>query len=135
MWIALFGLFLNAFLNYLLIRQYALVGSAVATTLTSFIIMLIMLFYLKRDFGKVWEGKSLGKIFFAGLLTYGATFFFPENGWFFLGWSVILCAFYFLLLYFLREISQTDWQYLQTIISRKKTAAAREELSGNEPSA
>ncbi|MDO8529372.1 MAG: flippase, partial [bacterium] len=57
--ISLVGFALNAILNYILIKQYSIVGSAIATSITSFVITLWVLYYLWRDFGKLIEIKTV----------------------------------------------------------------------------
>jgi stage V sporulation protein B len=135
MWISIFGVILNTVLNYFLIKKYALAGSAVATTITSFIVMVMILFYLQRDFGRLMSLKSLLKISLAGIMTYLASRFFSNGAIVFLLWSTILFAFYLLLLYVMGEITRSDLAYLQKIIAKKNPAEVEAELSGNEPSA
>lgn len=135
MLISIFGFILNAALNYILIKQYFLAGSAAATTITSFIIMLIMLFYVQRDFGKIMKIESFLKIVFAGVVTYFAASFFSEGEIIFILWSIILFILYLAVLFVLGEIGQNDIAYLKKIISKKKKSDIEEELSGNEPQA
>jgi stage V sporulation protein B len=133
MWISIFGFVLNAILNYFLIKQYALAGSAIATTATSFIIMLVMLFYIQRDFGKLMEAKSFLKILLAGIMLYAASLFFSQGEFIFIIWSLILFSFYLLILFMLGEITKNDLEYLKKIVAKKKPGEIEEELSGNEP--
>jgi stage V sporulation protein B len=133
MWISIFGVILNTALNYFLIKKYALAGSAIATTITSFIAMIMILFYLQRDFGKMMRLKSLFKISLAGILMYLASLSFSNGAIIFVLWSVILFALYLVILYVLGEITPNDLVYLKNIIAKKKPADIEEELSGNEP--
>lgn len=133
--ISIIGVIINAILNYILIKKYALVGSAVATSVTSFVAMLIMLFYLRRDFGVSMKIKNLFKIALAGILMYFLASFFPQGKFVFILWSVILFAFYLVVLYLLKEIKKEDIQFFKGIISKKKVAEVEEELPGTEPSA
>jgi len=59
--ISIIGVILNTLLNYFLIKKMSITGSAVATSLTSFIIALMMLFYLWSDFGVTVKIKSAAK--------------------------------------------------------------------------
>lgn len=136
MWISIFGFVLNALLNYTLIKTNGLVGSAIATTITSFVIMLIVLFYIKRDFGTLITLKSFSKMFFAGLIMILISPLFPAGNFTFLFSSLILLAFYLLILILLKELTIVDWNYLIQIVSKKKKKdEISKELSGNEPSA
>lgn len=133
--ISIFGVIVNVILNYILIKKYALVGSAVAISITSFIIMLIMLYYLYRDFKVSIKAGSLLKIALAGFLMYLLAQLFSQGQFIFILWSIILFAFYLLVLYFLKEIKKEDLEFFKGIISRKKKAEVEKELSGTEPSA
>jgi stage V sporulation protein B len=135
MWISLFGFALNAILNYILIRKYSITGSAVATTITSFIIMAWMLYYLWKDFGVLIRFRSLLKTIFAALLMYSASLFLSKGNVAFIFWSIILFALYLFILYLLREIKKEDLAILKEIIFRKKKEKVQEELSGTEPEA
>ena len=136
MWISIFGVILNTILNFILIKKYALIGSATATTITSFVTMAAILYYVYRDFGVLIKIKSLLKISFAGIILYIASWFFSQGEFIFLLWSMILFMLYLIILYSLGEITKDDLDYLKQIISRKKKKAEiQAELSGNEPSA
>ena len=134
MWISIFGVILNTFLNYVLIKQYALAGSAIATTITSFIVMLAILYYIHTLFGKFIEIKSIAKISAAGILMYFASLFFSEGKFVFIIWSLILFSFYALALHMLGELTKKDFEYIKKIATKKKRKVEiQEELSGNEP--
>ena len=133
--ISIFGVIANAVLNYILIKKYALVGSAVATSITSFLTMLFMLYYLHRDFQVSMKIKSILKIALAGILTYFLSQLFSQGRFIFILWSIILFAFYLLVLYLLREIKKEDVAYFKGIISKKKTEEVEKELPGTEPGA
>lgn len=136
MWISIFGFILNAVLNYILIKQYALVGSAVATTITSFLVMLAVLFYIKRDFGVLIRLKSFLKMLFAGAVIFFLSFLFSQGKLAFLLWSAILMVIYLAILVIFKEITIQDFNYLKNIIGKKKKKKeVQEELSGNEPGA
>ncbi|HSA08403.1 MAG TPA: flippase [Candidatus Moranbacteria bacterium] len=134
MWISIFGVAINTILNYILIRRYGIVGSAVATTITSFVAMLAILYYVKRDFGTIFKLKSLAKIIFAGVVMFGASSFFSKGEIIFMAWSIILFAGYLIILYALGEITKNDIDYIKQIATKKKRKVEiQEELSGNEP--
>lgn len=119
MLISIFGFFMNAILNYLLIKEYGITGSAVATTVTSFIIMLWMLYYLWKYFGVLIKIKSLLKIVIAGSLMYTSSFLFSKGEIAFLFWSIILFAFYLIILFGLGEIKKEDWQFIKNSFAKK----------------
>ena len=135
MWISIFGVIINTVLNYVLIKRFGIVGSAIATTITSFVAMLAILFYVWKDFGTIIKAKSLLKILAGGIIMYIISLFFSKGELIFILWSVILFAIYLLILYFLGEIDKKDFIYLKKIIAKKKPADIEKELSGNEPSA
>jgi len=140
MWISIFGVILNTILNYILIKQYAasgngLIGSAIATSITSFIVMIAMLYYIQKDFGILIKFKSLCKMLLAGIIIFGASKFFSQGEFAFLLWSVALMSLYLFILVLLKEITLQDFNYFKSIVSRQKKTEIQEELSGNEPSA
>ena len=136
MWISIFGLIFNTILNFILIKKYALTGSAIATTITSFVAMLFILYYISRDFGVLIKLQSLFKISIAGAVMYFASLFFSKGEFIFMLWSAILFALYLVILCFLGEITKEDIAYLKQIVSKKgKKTEIQEELSGNEPAA
>jgi stage V sporulation protein B len=135
MWISVFGVILNSILNYILIKRLGIVGSAIATTITSFIAMLAILYYIQRDFRIVLKLKSFLKIAFAGIIMYIASLFFSKGEIIFLLWFAILFSIYLAVLYALREITIEDLVYLKKIVAKKKPEDVGEKLSDNEPSA
>lgn len=121
MLISIFGLFINIILNYFLIKKYALVGSAIATSVTSGIIAFIMLYYIWKDFEVKISLKSFLKIIFAGTLMLIASMFFPQKEKFtFILWSFLLFVFYLDILYVLGEIKKKDLVFFRNMLFRKK---------------
>ncbi len=133
MYISMFGFILNAILNYFLIKQYSVIGSAIATSITSFVITMWILYYLWRDFGKLLEIKTISKTAIAAILMYFASLFFPQGKITFIIWSIILFAFYLFILLILKEIKKDDLGIIRNLISRKKKEEVAQELSGTEP--
>lgn len=133
--ITIFGFLVNVILNYILIKKYSITGSAIATTITSFIIMVWMLYYLWKNFGVLIRLKTFLKTLFAAFLMYVASLFFPKGEVSFVLWSIILFALYLFILYLTKEIKKGDLAILKKIITRKKKEKIQEELSGNEPGA
>lgn len=136
MLISIFGVILNTVLNYFFIKQYGLVGSAIATSITSFIIMIIMLVAIHKDFGTLLKLKSLGKIACAAIITYAGSRIAPAGNISFIASSVVLMLGYLGILYVLKEVTADDLQYLLDIVGKKKKKKEiQEELAGNEPNA
>jgi stage V sporulation protein B len=136
MWISIFGVVVNTTLNYFLIKKFALSGSAIATSITSFIVMLAMLYYVHKDFGTIVKLKSFLKMITSGIIMFIASLFFSQGEFIFLLWSLILLLIYMTSLWAFGEINKQDFQYIKNIISKKeKKKEIQEELSGNEPSA
>jgi len=129
------GLAINTILNYILIKKYGITGSAIATSITSAIITFVMLYYIWTDFGVKIKLKSFLKIAFAGIITYGASLLFNRGEFIFMLWSVILFAFYLLVLYLLGEVKKEDLKLFKSMLARKKIEEVEEELPGTEPSA
>lgn len=120
MLISIFGFVINAILNYILIKKYGIVGSAIATTISSFIIMLWMLYYLWRDFKVSIEIKTVLKVILAGTIMYAVSTFFSKGEIVFLLWSTILFGFYLFILYILGEIKKEDVLFLRNALLKKK---------------
>jgi stage V sporulation protein B len=118
--ISIIGLIINTILNYILINKYGIIGSAVATTISSVIITVIMLREIRVDFGVVINLKSALKIALAGTSIYAISLALPGGKNIFMLWSVILFAIYLLILYILKEIKKEDITILKNIITKKK---------------
>ncbi len=127
--ISLFGVALNIILNYVLIKKYALLGSAWAISLTSFFIMLIIFYYLFREFKITLALRSLLKIFLASFFLFFLCHFFPQDEIFFIFWFFILFSVYFFMLYLFRELTSKDWKYLSEILRIKKTQKTNPNLN------
>jgi stage V sporulation protein B len=133
--ISMIGLALNTILNYFLIKKYGITGSAIATSITSAIITLFMLYYIWTDFGVKIKLASFLKVVLAGVVMYGASFFFSRGELIFILWSAILFALYLGVLIILGEIKKTDIAVIRGMLARKKVAEVKQDFSGNEPSA
>ncbi len=120
MWIALSGFAINTAFNYVLIGRYGILGSAVATTVTSFVIMLVMLYFISKNFAVSIELKSLLKIITASVVLLLCTFFLPTSVALFLLSSLIASGIYFAVLYLLKEISAADLTLIRSLATRKK---------------
>lgn len=135
MLIAGIGVILNTVLNYFFIIKYGIIGSAIATSIASFIIMLIILYYLHKYFAVLIPLKKLLKIFLAGIILFFTAKFFPQGPISFIFSSVFLFAFYLLILFGLKEITKQDLAITKKLFTRKKTAEIEKDISENEPTA
>ncbi|MDO9231840.1 MAG: flippase [bacterium] len=118
--ISIIGLTLNSVLNYFFIQKFGLMGSAWATTISSFLAMLLMVYFLYREFGVVISIKSLLRVIFSSGGLYLTSTLFPNENYYFIIWSIILLSFYFIFLYILGEIKKDDISYFRNIILKKK---------------
>ena len=133
MYISLIGVILNTILNYFLIKKMSIAGSAIATSITSLFIAIVMLYYLWRDFGVTVKIKSAAKAAAAGIIIYYISTLLSHGRLIFLLWSVLLFALYILILYLLREVGKKDLVYLVSFARKRKGSEVEAELSGNEP--
>lgn len=108
MYISLFGLAINIVLNYILIIKIGILGSAWATTIASLLIMLIMLFYIKKHFDTSFNFKESIKVFFSGALLFLLAFFIPAGKISFIPISLALLLIYLGILYILKGITKED---------------------------
>lgn len=119
MFISIFGLIINTILNYILIKKYALIGSAIATSISSLIVMLIALYYIRKDFEITLKIKNYLKIIFAGIIMYSLSPFFSQGRFIFILWAIILLLIYFAILYFMGEIKKEEITFFRKMLSRK----------------
>jgi O-antigen/teichoic acid export membrane protein len=120
MWLAISGFTVNAVLNYFFIKSNGIIGSAVATSISSILITFIMLYFIWKYFAVKIELKSLARITLAGAIMYAASLFFSKGEFIFIIWSVILFILYLLVLYLLCEIDNKDLASLRGMLARKK---------------
>ncbi len=119
MYIALAGMIVKAILNYILIQTNGIMGSAIATSIVSVLIIVPMLFYIHRHFQGLIKLTSFFKMLIAAVLMYSLSFFFPSQNLMFVIWSIILIAFYLLILFILQEIKKEDLNLLRKLASKK----------------
>ncbi|MEF3691808.1 MAG: flippase [Candidatus Moraniibacteriota bacterium] len=108
MYISLFGLALNIVLNYFLILKMEILGSAWATTVASFLIMIIMLFYIKKHFDAAFDFKESLKVFCSGAILLVLAFSIPAGKISFIPVSLALLLVYLGILYALKGITKED---------------------------
>ncbi len=119
MWISFWGLLINILLNYIFIKNWSIVGSATATSITSFLIMLVMLVFVRREFGVFLRLKSLSKIILASATMLWVSIYLPKTEDTFIFYAIFLLAIYFAVLLVLQEIKKEDWQVFRKLTGKK----------------
>jgi O-antigen/teichoic acid export membrane protein len=110
---AITGTLLNGVLNWILIKKMGLLGSAWATTITAFIIMLWALIYANFKIVKFINIKAISKYLLASVLVYLIGFFvFGQGRFIFILWIIVLMSIYFAIMWLLKEIGHKDLDYL-----------------------
>lgn len=118
MMISFLGLALNIVLNYFFILKLGIVGSAWATTVTSFFTMLLMLYYIKKHFGASFNTKEILKVSLAGTILCLLSFSISANQYSFIPISIILFFFYLGILYTLKGITKEDFSLFKKILKK-----------------
>ncbi len=127
MFISIFGVILNTVLNYVLIKKYGINGSAIATSIASFVVMIMMLHFLNRDFKILIPAKSFVKIIISGAAIYLISLFLPEGKFIFILWSVVLFAIYAIILFLLSEVSGKDLDQIKNMLKIRSGKFDRKE--------
>lgn len=115
------GLAVNIILSYFLIQKYALSGAAVATSITSFVAMVLVLAYSYRYFGYLFKFLSFLKIVLASAAMYFLSTFFSKGHYAFILWSAILFAIYIFFLFALKEFGAPEFEIMHQLLRRKNT--------------
>jgi O-antigen/teichoic acid export membrane protein len=127
MTIAFVGLATNIILSYFFIHRYGLTGAAAATSITSFVAMLLALAYSYKFFGYLFKFSSFVKILIASVIMYFASTLFAGGHYIFIIWSAILFAFYIFLLYIFREFGPRELELARQLFKKKKSKFEPEE--------
>ena len=120
MWIALGGLAVNTVLNYFFILRWGILGSAIATTIASFIVMVMMLYYIKKHFDANMNLPEALKVSLVGTLIYFLATSLPTGKYLFIPIALAVFAVYLGLLYVLKGITQDDILYLRSAFKKGK---------------
>lgn len=121
MWSALLGALLNAFLSFILIGKFGILGAAWATTLSALIIMLIVFFATQKKIAPFIRGTTLLRYLFYSMIIYSfASLLFPQGKYSFIFSSLVLLIIYFAFLYQAKEINREDWLIFKKAITSKK---------------
>jgi len=119
MWTACAGMILNAILNYIFIQRYGIIGSAIATSISSLAVMIVGIIYTNKYFTNLFRLKDTIKIIGSGIILYLASFLFPPHNLLFIVWSLVLTLIYLASLYFLKEINPKDIDVLKALFHKK----------------
>jgi len=120
MYVSLGGMLLNGILNYIFVQSYGIIGSAVATAITSILITITILFYTHRHFDGLMKFGKLLKFIAAGAVMLLFSFLFPPQKWIFILWSLILSGIYLGALFLMKEFTREDFDFFRGIIFKRK---------------
>ncbi len=118
MWIAFLGMVSNIILSYILIHRYGIIGAATATSATSFAVMILSLYFIKKEFNSFIKLGSIIKVFLVSLVIYFVATLFPLNNYLFIIWSIILSAIYFVVLYLIKELDEEDLSLFNKVFKK-----------------
>jgi stage V sporulation protein B len=121
MFISLFGMLLNALLNYFFVLKYGIAGSAIATTITSIFITIIILWQIHKHFKGLMSPAKFLKFVSAGAIMLLVSMFLPAKGLLFIPYGLALTAVYFIFLVLIKEFTLDDVDlFKKMLFSRKK---------------
>ncbi len=118
--IAFMGGLVNSLLNFFLIQKWGLPGAAIATSLTSFLVMILAIYFTKRKIGSFLPGVDLVKYLLATGVISLLALNLPPGKFIFLIWSILLMGLYLTLLWILRAINLEDGRYLKNNFLKRK---------------
>jgi stage V sporulation protein B len=118
--IALLGMISNIILNYCFISKFGLMGAATATSITSFFVMILGIYYTKKEFGVSPKLFSTLKILTSSCMILFISSLFPESNFMFILYSIALIGLYFIILYFLKELGKNDLDLIKKIAQKNK---------------
>jgi stage V sporulation protein B len=120
MYLSILGAVLNTLLNFFFIRRWGIIGSAMATSITAFIILIPAIIYTSKNVCSFLQINSIIKYFLASSFIYLlAIRFFPQGPLVFFVWSAILMIVYFAILSIMMEIKKADWRQFYNLIFKK----------------
>ncbi len=119
MWTALGGMIINGILNFYLISHLGIMGAAIATTTTSFLIMIIAIIKTEKRVASFLNFIPILKYFITTAVIGIIAFYLPQGEFIFIFWSILLIIFYFIILWLLKEIKRTDLQTLKSALTKK----------------
>ncbi len=113
MWIALVGMIVNSGLNYVLINKLGVLGAALATSLTSLLIMVLAVVLTEKYVASFLNVISLLKYALATVVISLIAYHLPQGKIIFIFEFAVLLAIYFAILRILGEVTDEDLNYLR----------------------
>ena len=102
-------------LNLMLVPEYQLEGAALATTITTFVGMIISGVYVAKRFRALMNPMSFCKICIASLVICFIGMMFDVSGIILIGWYAVLILIYLGLLWIIREIKKEDVEIVKSL--------------------
>lgn len=124
--ISFVSLALNITLSYFLIKKYALLGAAMATSITSFAAMALILAYSYKFFGYLFRLSSFFKITLASTVMFFFSKFLAGEDYLFIIWSAALFLIYLLILFILKEFGPPELEIVKQLFQRKRPKETKE---------
>jgi stage V sporulation protein B len=119
MWLSLAGFLGMAGLNFLLIPSFGIVGAALSTTFTCFVLMLAILWYTHRHFRVCLSLRTFFVSLVAALFVALFAHVLPHGEWSFLFSGALLFFAYFALLRLFKELTDEDIAPFMKLLQRK----------------
>ncbi len=120
MWIAFGGMILNCLLNFFLIQKYGIFGAAIATSISSFITMVLVIIFTQKIITPFLNILSLTRyITGSAIIYYIASLGITQDKLMFIPWSLLLLAIYFVFLFLTKEFSKEDIVQLKLNLKKK----------------
>ena len=119
MWTALVGLIINTVLSFYFISSFGIMGAALATTITSFLIMIVAIIATEKYISSFLTFIPILKYFIATAVIGIIANYLPQGKFIFIFWSILLLITYFAILYLLKEIKATDLKILKSALKKK----------------
>lgn len=135
MLISFIGVTINTVLNYFFILKMGILGSAYATSATSLLIMLAMLYFIKKYFGSGIRFNEFAKVAAISSAAYFAALVFPSGKYIFIISSLLIFALYLVILYLAKGLTKKDMNYFMSLVKKRKAEEVEKGLSSNEPGA
>lgn len=121
MWTALFGMILNSILNYFLIKEYGITGAAIATSISSFVVMIIAIIFTQKKLVSFLDSLAITKYIIGSVIIYLiANAFLSQHKFLFILWSFLLFSIYFIFLFVTKEFTKKDLIFLQDNLRKKQ---------------
>ena len=118
MWIALIGMIVNIILSYFFISEFGIIGASVATTITSFLIMVVAIIATEKYVSSFLSFIPILKYLIATSVIGIIACHLPQGKFIFIFWSFLLLTIYFVILYLLKEINKADIQTLKSALKK-----------------